>query len=168
MSVAQLLSKAASMGVTLRLDGETVKVDGPKAARDAIRPELVAHKPEIVAHLRAATNDAVPSDCVGALRHPDGGLYLPWGPKLSADDVQAMRAELIAMIEELSALERWPDQFRDDVLTRAIRGPLSDLLPNRAYFAKRVERARVVPAARELAAARVWRANEDLTNRGYR
>ncbi|WP_124646292.1 hypothetical protein [Burkholderia sp. Bp8990] len=89
----------------------------------------------------------IPADCVGALRDPDGGLYLPWGPCLSAVDVHRMRAELIAMVEELSALERWASAHRQDVLTRVIRGPLADLLPNIAYFRERLEAARAEAAA---------------------
>ncbi|MDG0025952.1 hypothetical protein [Trinickia sp. Y13] len=150
MSVAQLLSRAAAMGVTLRLDGDAVKVGGPRAAREEIRPELAAHKPEIVAHLRAAANDAnaIPADCVGALRDPDGGLYLPWGPCLSIDDLRRMRAELVAMTEELCSLECWPKRYREDVLSRAICGPLADLMPNLAYFNERLSEARAEAAAR--------------------
>ncbi|MDN7458181.1 MULTISPECIES: hypothetical protein [Burkholderia] len=148
-SVAQILGKAESLGVRLRLDGEIVRMNGPKDARDAIRADVIAHKPEIVEHLRAAADDAesIPADCVGALHDPDGGLYLPWGPYLSRDDVHRMRAELIRMVEELSALERWTSAHRDDVLARAIRGPLADLLPNTAYFCERLEAVHAEAAA---------------------
>jgi TubC N-terminal docking domain len=81
MSVAQILSKAQTMGVRLRLDGDRVKIAGPASAVATIKPEIAAHKPEIVAHLCAAANDA--ADCTGALRSRDGGLYLPWGPCLA-------------------------------------------------------------------------------------
>ncbi|WP_155687518.1 hypothetical protein [Burkholderia cepacia] len=90
----------------------------------------------------------IPPDCVGALRDPDGGLYLPWGPCFSVDDVRRMRTELIGMVEELSALECWASSYRENVLTRVIRGPLADLLPNIAYFRERVEAARAEAAAR--------------------
>jgi hypothetical protein len=167
MSVAQLLDKAAAMGVTLRLEGDAVKVGGPRAAREAMRPELAAHKPEIIAHLRAAANDAVPADCVGALRTKSSALYLPWGPYLSPDDVGRLRADLVGMIEALAVLEAWPDDCRDDVLARAIRGPLSDLLPNLHYFSKRTDEARAEHEARKVERSRSWRANDDLQNRGY-
>ncbi|MGI0505473.1 hypothetical protein ABY44_20640 [Burkholderia sp. ZZQ-2] len=149
-SVAQILGKAESLGVRLRLDGEIVRMNGPKDARDAIRADVIAHKPEIVAHLRAVADDTEPilADCDGALRDPDGGLYLPWGPCLSAGDVHRMRAELIAMVEALSELECWASAHREDVLTRVIRGPLADLLPNIAYFRERLEAAHAEAAAR--------------------
>lgn len=95
----------------------------------------------------------IPADCVGALHDPDGGLYLPWGPCLSAVDVHRMRAELIAMVEELSTLERWASAHRQDVLTRVIRGPLADLLPNIAYFRERLDATRAEAAARAVLTA---------------
>lgn len=154
MSVAQLLRRAAEMGVTLRLDGDAVKVGGPRAAREEIRPELAAHKPEIMAHLRAAANDA--ADCSGALHSGDGGLYLPWGPYLSPDDVRRTRGELVAMIEDLAVLEHWQQSDLDDVLARAMRGPLADLLPNLAHFNERLTAARTVDVARAALHRRTW------------
>ncbi|WP_233863024.1 hypothetical protein [Paraburkholderia adhaesiva] len=103
----------------------------------------------------------------GALRSRSGGLYLPWGPYLSADDVRRMRAELVAMLEELSTLERWPRELLDDTMARAIRAPLADLLPNLHYFRARLKAMRVQAATSAEVANRTWRANEDLTNRGY-
>ncbi|WP_431226863.1 hypothetical protein [Burkholderia contaminans] len=100
--------------------------------------------------MRAAAPDPanIPPDCVGALHDPDGGLYLPWGPYLSAGDVHRMRVELIGMVEELSMLERWASANREDVLTRVMRGPLADLLPNVAYFRERLEAAHAEATAR--------------------
>ncbi|QBQ97901.1 hypothetical protein [Paraburkholderia pallida] len=155
MSVAQLLSRAAAMGVTLRLDGDTVKVGGPLAAREAMRPELAAHKPEIIAHLRAAANDA--ADCTGALRSRDGGLYLPWGAYLSVDDVHRLRAELAELIEDLADAEDWSEAHRDEVLARAMRGPVSDLLPNLAHFRGRIVELDAERKARHLLRQRTWR-----------
>ncbi|CAJ9625238.1 hypothetical protein [Burkholderia pseudomallei] len=167
MSIAHVLRKAESMGVTLRLEGDRVKVGGPRAAREAIRPELAAHKPEIVAHLRATANHAepIPADCVGALRDPDGGLYLPWGARLSPDDVLAKRVELAELIEGLADYEGWSDAQRDDVLARATRGPLYDLLPNLAYFRERVIVAAAEYQASEALADNERRTGADLTNR---
>lgn len=107
---------------------------------------------------------SIPDDCIGALREPEGGLYLPWGPHLPPDDVCTMRAELIAIIEVLSALECWASAYRDDVLTRAIRGPLADLLPNISYFRERLEAARAATSARAALKMRSWRF-EDLGDR---
>jgi hypothetical protein len=167
MSIAQLLSKAEALGVTVRLAGDAVKVGGPKAAREAIKPELAAHKPEIIRHLRGAANDSqeIPAECVGALLSADGGLYLPWVPRLSTDEVQRMRAELVAMIEEIASLECWPAQTREDVLTRAIRGPVTDLLLNLAYFTERLSEARAEAEARAALDRRTWRM-EGFDDRG--
>ncbi|CAM2179148.1 TubC N-terminal docking domain-containing protein [Paraburkholderia sacchari] len=153
------------MGVTLRLDGGAVKVGGPRAAREALRPELAAHKPEIIAHLRVAANDA--TDCAGALRSCDGGLYLPWGPYLSPGDVRDLRAELAELIGSIADAEGWSASCRDEVLVRALRGPLSDLLPNLAHFRERAAQFYAKCQARRLLRSRAWRADDDLTNRGY-
>ncbi|SAL75780.1 hypothetical protein AWB74_04874 [Caballeronia arvi] len=40
------------------------------------------------------------------------------------------RAELVEIIERLADVERWAEGHRNDVLARAIRGPLADLLPS--------------------------------------
>jgi len=165
MSVAQLLSKAAAMGVTVRLEGDAVKVGGPRDAREAIRPELSAHKGEIIAHLRAAANDA--ADCTGALVSRSGGLYLPWGPRLSPEDVRQLRAELFELIEDMADAEDWPESYRHEVLARAVRGPLSDLLPNLHYFRKRVAEFYAECEARRISRSKRWRANDYLRNRGY-
>jgi len=159
MNVAHLLDKARLMGVTLRLDGSTVKVGGPLTARDAIRPELAAHKTEIIAHLRAAANDdqPIPADCSGALRSANGGLYLPWGPRLSPDDVRLLRIKLIDLIDNLAKMEHWPSETYDSIMSRAMNGPLSDLLPNIEYFHTRLNEQRAAATARELLAARAWK-----------
>ena len=148
MSIAQLLSKAAEMGVTLRLDGETIKIGGPRAAREALRPDLAARKPEIIAYLRAASPDGSPSS--------SGASFWPWGPYLTAADVARRRAELVNMIEQLADMESWPRELLDDVLARAVRGPLSDLLPNVAYFRERLAGALTDVRARNETAARSW------------
>lgn len=85
-------------------------------------------------------------DCGGALRTRSGCFYLPWGPRLSSADVMRMRSDLVGMIEQLSDMEGWPKEHRNDVLTRAIRGPLSDLMPNLAYFRGRLDKARAAAA----------------------
>lgn len=103
----------------------------------------------------------------GALRSRSGGLYLPWGPYLSADDVRRLRVDLAGMLEELAALEGWRRELLDDVMTRAMRAPLTDLLPNRHYFGERLKAMRAQLAARDEVARHTWRANEDLTKRGY-
>lgn len=152
--VAEILSKADVLGVRLILNGDKVRLVGKEEAREVIRPDVVAHKPELLAHLRAAANDA--ADCAGALIDPDGGAYLPWGPYLSADDVRRRRAELAELIEDLADAEDWPAAYRDEVLGRAMRGPLYDLLPNLAYFRERVAELDAEREARHLLRRRTW------------
>ena len=41
------------------------------------------------------------------------------------------------MIEDLAVRERWDAQRLNDVLSRAVRGPLCDLLPNLHYLRER-------------------------------
>ncbi|WNC90517.1 hypothetical protein RI103_03895 [Paraburkholderia sp. FT54] len=109
-------------------------------------------------NLEAANDPApIPADCIGALQSADGGLYLPWGPYLAPDDVHQMRAELIDMIETLADMEHWDAGRRYDVLTRAIRGPLADLLPNLAHFNERLTAARAEAEARAALDRRTWR-----------
>ena len=109
---------------------------------------------------------SIPADCVGALRDPDGGAYLPWGPYLSPDDVRRMRGDLVAMIEQLSTIEGWGRDHLDDVLTRAIRGPLADLLPNLHHFRERLKSARTAAEQEARRRAQAWRC-EALDARGY-
>jgi hypothetical protein len=58
---------------------------------------------------------------------------------MSADDVRRLRAELCNVIKALSTLDGWRLETLDEVLARAIRGPLSDLLPNPHYFRVRLK-----------------------------
>ncbi|MGF6954732.1 hypothetical protein [Paraburkholderia youngii] len=87
----------------------------------------------------------------------DGGLFLPWGPYLEADDVRELRTELVGLIDTLAGIEHWPRNLRDEIMTRAVRGPLSDLLPNVHHFRERLAEAKADAHARELAARRAWR-----------
>lgn len=159
MSAIETLRKAESLGVRFSLNGEKVRLLGKASAVDEIGAEVAANKPEILAYLRAAVNDAenVPASCIGSLRDPDGGPYLPWAPYLSPDDVQQKRTELLDAIDRIAALECWPETHRNDVLERAIRGPLIDLLPNLAHFRERLTAARAEAQAREMLECYTWR-----------
>jgi hypothetical protein len=101
-------------------------------------------------HERGVANDpaSLPDDCIGSLIDPDGGVYLPWGPYLSPDDARRMRGELVVMIEELARLECWPRSLLDEVLTAAVRGPLSALMPDLHHFKEQLATARAEAAAR--------------------
>jgi hypothetical protein len=131
MCAAEIVERAAVLRVRLWIEGKRIGMAGPSHNVAALKPEIAAHKPEIMAYLRAAANEA--ADCAGALT-PDGGAYLPWGPYLSPADVRRMRGELFDMIDERCRFEGWSSELRHDTMTRAMRGPLSDLMPNLAYF----------------------------------
>jgi hypothetical protein len=173
MSAADIVERAAALGVSLWIDGERIGIEGPARGVATIKPELVARKPEVMAYLLErhgsvgaagnpsagqAANDpqAEPGDCAGALIDPDGGAYLPWGPYLAADNVRRLRAELFGMIDELAQAEAWTPERYADTMGRAANGPLADLLPNVEYFnAKLIER-RAEAEAGALLAARSW------------
>ncbi len=85
----------------------------------------------------AAYSERLRDECAGALSDSGGGVYLPWGPYFSKDQVIAMRAELVTLIDQLGAREQWDTQRLTNVHSRAARGPLSDMLPNLHYFRAR-------------------------------
>lgn len=159
-SVAQILSRADALGVRLFLRGDAVRMVGPESARDVIRPEVVAHKPEIVAHLRRAANDAAD---VAGLPVADGP-FIPWMPPATPEAVRAWQAELDAAVVELAALERWPDETREQVLYRVERQPLSTLLPDLHWFREQIEAVQADQTARAALAARCW-SGEKLDDR---
>ncbi|WP_198294322.1 hypothetical protein [Burkholderia ubonensis] len=136
MNANEIVGKAKALRVRLWVEEGRVKIAGPTAAVAVLKPEIVAHKAAVIAHLLSIDGHAISSD--GALLHPDGGAYLPWGPRLSADDVRQLRAELAGLIEALATREHWRREHFDSVLGRAMRGPLSDLMPNLHYFRERL------------------------------
>jgi hypothetical protein len=149
VNVAEILSKLEALGVRMTLNGDKVRLKGSATAIAAVKGEVAARKPEIMAHLRATVNQA--ANCAGALMAPDGGAYLPWGPYLSRDDLRALRCELSQKIEGLAEVECWDEQHLDDVLKRAMSGPLSALLPDLHYFT-----ARLAVATAEVSAHRTF------------
>ncbi|MFP6558343.1 DUF3987 domain-containing protein [Paraburkholderia sp. B3] len=106
-----------------------------------------------------AANDprATSDKCAGAMIDPDGGPYLPWGPYLAEDNVRRLRAELFAMVDELARAEGWTRERHAETLGRAANGPLSDLLPNIAYFHAKVIECRAEAEAQVAMAASGWR-----------
>lgn len=163
MKVAEILSKAQAMGVRLRLDGDIVKIAGPTKSVASIKPEIAAHKPAIVSYLRAAANEpGERNDCPVSA---DGGAFMPWCAPVTPAQVAAWQAELLELIEEIADSECWSRAALDEVLIRAIRGPLSDLRPNLGYFRERVVEIDAERRARQLIASRTWRAGKDFDNR---
>ena len=147
MNVQSLFAAAKVAGVRLYLDGGKVKLIGNAEAMKALRPKLAPHKAEILAYLQSDEHSV--------------GEFWPWAPYLCSDDVARFRAELVGMIERLADVEHWPDEARDDVLSRAIRGPLGDLLPNIAHFRERLDGALAATKARDAVAARSWGSIDD-------
>jgi hypothetical protein len=114
--------------------------------------------------MRPAECEDIGPSSEGTLHDESAPLWLPWGPRMSSCDVRRLLDELRATIEELARVEGWPSERLDDIMTRAMRGPLADLLPNVAYFSDRLREQRADAAARELLAGRAWRC-EGLNDR---
>jgi hypothetical protein len=143
VNIRDLIQDANAAGVRVYLRDGKVKMRGSDEAMETIRARLAPHKAEILAYLQSAEKQA--------------GEFWPWAPYLTAADVERFRTELVGMIERLADMEQWPDEHRDDVLTRAIRGPLADLLPNLHHFNQRLTEATAEAAAREAVDKRTWR-----------
>jgi TubC N-terminal docking domain len=163
MNLAEILCTAQAMGVRLRLDGDRVKIAGPIQAVASLKPEIAAHKPEIVSYLLAAANDPGESDSFPV--SPDGGAFMPWCAPVTPSQVTTWQAELLELIEEVADSECWSPGALNDVLIRAIRGPLSDLRPNLGYFRQRVADIEAERRAKRLVASRTWSAGKDLDDR---
>lgn len=159
MNAIAIVNKAKAMGIRLSSNGDKVKLRGPADAIAVIKPEVAAHKSEILAYLRASEveGEETPTDCVGALREPGAGLYLPWMPALDLEQLQSMQRELFNVVDELARLERWPDDDYDIVVGAIERQPPSTLRPDLAHFRERLRVARLEAEARQAASRRAWK-----------
>jgi hypothetical protein len=121
---------------------------------DERKPEPVRDDP-----VPDAPNDPaiIPADCIGALIDPDGGRYLPWGPRLSPEDVRLLRADLGAVITELATLEGWSRATLDEVLAGARWVSGATLVSDVGYFGQRLLVVRAEIDDRFGRRARVWR-----------
>ena len=135
--------------MSLSLNGDRLHYEGPEKATDRMLPAMNAHRDDLLECVRAVSDTLI--DPVS------GAPYLPWGPFLGTGGVQHFRAELVEIIERLADMERWPEEHRNDVLARAIRGPLADLLPNLRHFKERHADLKAQEAVREKIRARSWR-----------
>jgi hypothetical protein len=75
-------------------------------------------------------------------------LFWPWRESMTVLDARYMRVELVGMIEELAGHECWPRSLIDEVLSTAVRAPLSALLPDLHHFNEQLSEARAEAAAR--------------------
>ncbi|MET3229975.1 UNVERIFIED_ORG: hypothetical protein ABIC54_002160 [Burkholderia sp. 1263] len=141
--MSALIEEAKAAGVRVYLRDGKVKLRGSDEAIKAVRSMLAPHKVELLTYLQGADQQAIE--------------FWPWVPYLTTADVERFRTELVAMIEKLADVEQWPAEHRDDVLARAIRGPLADLLPNLHYFNQRFTEATAEAAARRTVEKRAWR-----------
>ena len=85
---------------------------------------------------------------------------------MTAEDVRWLRGELADMIGEIATLEGWLPGHLGDVMTRAMRGPLADLLPNLHYFKRRLAEIDAEREALELLNQHTWR-GEGLDERRW-
>jgi len=143
VNIRDLIQEAKAAGVRLYLHDGKVKLRGDAEAMKALKPKLAPHKAAILAYLQDMEQQA--------------SEFWPWAPYLTTADVERFRTELVGIIEKLADMEHWPDEHRDDVLTRAVRGPLADLLPNLRHFGQRLTEAAAEAAARDAIGKRAWR-----------
>ncbi|NKA92048.1 hypothetical protein GO283_00584 [Ralstonia solanacearum] len=142
MKAAQIVSKAVSLGVSLRLDGDMVRIRGPKHARDAILADVAAHKPEIVVYLRCTSSEALHMPGYPVAEY--GGPFTPWCAPMSPNRVAGLLADLRATIGRLADIEGWADERRVHLLGMVARQPVSTLADDLAYFRERLSAVEVV------------------------
>lgn len=143
MNIQSLIGEAEAAGVRIYLREGKVKLRGSDEAMESVRSMLAPHKAEILAYLQSAEQQV--------------SEFWPWVPYLTLVDVERFRTGLVATIEKLADMEQWPDEHRADVLARAIRGPLADLLPNLHHFNQLLTEATAATAARGAVEKRTWR-----------
>lgn len=146
MNAARILSKAASLGVSLRLDGDLVRIRGPRDARDCIREDVAANKPEILAYLRRAAND-VPD----LSKYPvadGGGRFMPWCAPMSPERAASLLADLRGTIGAIADMERWADERRAQLLGLVARQPAAALTDDLEHFQARMRTLQVLARAR--------------------
>jgi hypothetical protein len=80
----------------------------------------------------------------------EDGPYLPWGPYLTSGALKQRQSDLLAVVEELAKLERWPGEAYDIVVQTIEQQPISTLRPDLAYFAERLRSVNAAAAAREV------------------
>ncbi|WP_175865569.1 hypothetical protein [Burkholderia cepacia] len=78
------------------------------------------------------------------------GYRLAWGTWMSPDDIYRLRFELAGLIDQWADEQKWPLDRRAAAMCSAVRGPLSDLLPNLAHFRERMQEVFAERDARRL------------------
>jgi hypothetical protein len=98
---------------------------------------------------RHIDSDEALSECFSWTVEPSyRSLFWPWRESMTVLDARYMRVDLVGMIEELAGHECWPRSLLDEVLSAAVRAPLSALLPDLHHFSERLSAARSEAEAR--------------------
>lgn len=132
MNAARILSKATSLGVSLRLDGNLVRIRGPRDARDSIRADVAAHKPEVLAYLRRAMEEVAYLSSYPVA--DGGGSFMPWCAPMSPERVASVLTELRTIISKVADMEHWADEQRAQVLCLVARQPIASLSDDLEHF----------------------------------
>ncbi|MGF6634284.1 hypothetical protein OKW38_002968 [Paraburkholderia sp. MM5496-R1] len=70
---------------------------------------------------------------------PLAGVRLPWGLRLSGDEILGLRGDLVELVEQVAAYECWAEEFLCSVMYLALHAPVSDLLPNLHHYRERLD-----------------------------
>ncbi|CAN0624347.1 protein of unknown function [Burkholderia multivorans] len=87
--------------------------------------------------------DDAPKPSKPAKRPPDAANDLR---DIPADEVDQMRAELVAMLQELARIEDWPVSFLREIIAAGIKQPVDGLIGDIDYFRNRLTAARATLA----------------------
>lgn len=127
MNAIDVIQRLAQAGFSIALSKTPGNVTvTPGGMPNDLRTLVRDNKQAILDHLR----EGFPTDL------ESGAPFMPWCAPISAAQFETWRAQLVQMIEELAELRGWLRADLDEVLTRAINGPASDLRPNWHHFSE--------------------------------
>jgi hypothetical protein len=142
------------------------KIDAAQVQADPAQPEIERPAcldfPVSYGMGRYIDSDDALSECFSWTVEPGyRSLFWPWRESVTVLNARYMRVELVGMIEELAGHECWPRSVLDEVLSTAVRAPLSALLPDLYHFSERLSTARAEAAARSAVDQLQWRPTDD-------
>lgn len=142
MSAKALLSNFTRAGFRLTVRGEKIWVTPVPVPQNIV--ELIReNKPALMNYLKG--------EAINMPGYPvEDGPFTPWCCPLSPDEVQAIRVEIVGLIEKLSEVEGWPNSDRDRAIQATRRQPLSTLRDDLAHFRARWKTHAVVQRAAEV------------------
>lgn len=117
------------------------QLSAPREPRGG-RSELPLSIPQLRIAAQKAVNQPVSqvaaNDSTGASGYPVAdGPFTPYCVPLSPDAVAAMQAELVGLVDKLADTEGWHEGYREHVVERVSRQPLSTLRDDLAHFRAR-------------------------------